>query len=114
MTKAIKYAFDNEYRNYVLKNPVVDVGYEEVEGGYYVSNVYFRTDLRDKLRERNRKYREAHRDEINARQREYWKEHRDELNARARELRILNHDRIIERERRRSRDYLKEQIDCAV
>lgn len=100
VTKAIKYAFYGEYRKYVLRNPVVDVGYEDFEGGYDVSTIYFRTELRDKLRERNRKYREEHRDEINARQREYWHEHREELNARARELRKLNHDKIIERERK--------------
>ena len=70
---SVKHAYANEYGSYILKNPVIKVGYEEPGGGYNISSVHFRTDYREYLREKNRKFRDANRARINARRREYWK-----------------------------------------
>ena len=58
MMTAVKNAYATEYRNYILKNPIVKVGYEpKGAGGYYYSSVFFNTQYRDRLNEKAREIR---------------------------------------------------------
>ena len=57
MMTAVKNAYATEYRNYILKNPIVKVGYEpKGAGGYYYSSVFFNTQYRDRLNEKAREW----------------------------------------------------------
>ena len=105
MMTAVKHAYATEYRNYILKNPIVKVGYEpKGAGGYYYSSVFFNTQYRDRLNEKarewKREFRKKNPELVRQREREYW--HRNKEKKAAKDKRY--YEKHKEQIRQRSKE----------